>query len=425
MPNLERLAFWATALFVFSVPWERTVHVPGAGAAGSVFGAVAFALMIASLFQGGRIRLRRPALVLPIMALFVAWSALTYFWSIQPGATLGRTATYAQLFLMVWLIWQVSRGERDFEIHLQAFVLGCSVAIGAVFLNFVRGDATVVASWSGLTRFSFAGGDPNYLALTIVLGIPMAWLLVLREPSRLRGFLNMAYIPLAVVVVGLTGSRGGTISALIALMIIPVTYWHLRLGRKVLLLAALGAIAYGALYVIPDVTLERLVATPQDIQTENLAGRTDIWRAGLAYLETNENVLIRGSGSGTFSSAVENFLGRRATAHNAYLNVLVDNGIVGLTLFLAVFVVAVWPNLGVASRARSFALFLILCLAVGVFALSWEREKTLWITIALLASYRAVVVDPNLDGEGDVGPGVAAASPRSEGPRPRLGRESA
>ena len=422
MPRLDRLAFWATALFVFSVPWERTVHVPGAGAAGSVFGAIAFALMVASLFQGGRIRLRRPALVLPIMALFVAWSALTYFWSIQPGATLGRTATYTQLFLMVWLIWQVSRGERDFAIHLQAFVLGCLVAIGAVLVNFIRGDATVVASWSGLSRFSFGGGDPNYLALTVVLGIPMAWMLVLREPSRLRAFLNMAYIPLAVVVVGLTGSRGGTISALIALMIIPVTYWHLRLNQKILLLMALGAIAYGALYIIPDVTLERLVATPQDIQTENLAGRADIWRAGLAYLDAHEGALIRGSGSGTYASAVENLLGRRATAHNAYLNVLVDNGIVGLTLFLAVFVVAIWPNLGAASGSRSFALFLILCLGVGVFALSWEREKTLWITIALLASYRAVVLDPTVEGAGDDGPAGAGAAGRTGGPRPRLGR---
>ena len=400
MPSMSRLAFWATTLFVFSVPWERTVHVPGAGAAGSVFGAIAFALMIVSLVQEGRVRLRRPALVLPVMALFVAWSALTYFWSIQPNATLGRTATYTQLFLMVWLIWQVSRGERDFRIHLQAFVFGCLVAIAAVFVNFVRGDATVVATWSGLTRFSFGGGDPNYLALTLVLGIPMAWMLVLREPNRARGFLNMAYIPLAVIVVGLTGSRGGTLSALIALMIIPVTYWHLRLGRKILLLAALAGIAYGALYVVPDVTLERLVATPQDIQMEDLSGRSDIWRAGLEYLDTHQGVLLRGSGSGTFSSAVEHILGRRATAHNAYLNVLVDNGIVGLTLFLAMFAIAVWPNLLVTSRSRSFALFLILCLGVGVFALSWEREKPLWITIALLASYRAIVVDPDREGPG-------------------------
>ena len=415
MVNLHRLAFWALVAFVFAMPWERSVPVPGFGAAGTPLGVIALLLALAAIFAGGRLKLRPPSLLLGLMALFVLWSALTYFWSIVPASTLSRTATYVQLLVMVWLMWQLARTERDFRILLQTFVFGSVFAIGVVSVAFLRGEATVISATTGLTRFSFAGGDPNYFALTLALAIPMAWLLLLRGRNRYLTFLNMAYIVLAVIAIGLSGSRTGAVAAVTALSIIPVTYWHLGLGRKVLLVCALGTSAFGALWIVPDAAFQRLLGTPHDIAGENLAGRQNLWRAGLEFLSQNERAMLIGAGSASFRRAVEPQLQDRAmTAHNTYLSVLLDNGLVGVALLLGLFATAVAPHLTTSSR-RSLSLILLLTLAIGVFALSWESAKPFWFVLGILTGQRALVLgslgsNSQIRVEGTPDPGATSIS---------------
>lgn len=396
MVDMRSMAFWALIAFVFAIPWERSVAIPFIGAAGTLFGAIALLLGIASTLDAGKIRLRPPPLLLIVMALFVLWSSIGYFWSIRPPAALSRTITYGQLLVMVWLVWQLTRDERQWRALLQAYVAGSFFAILVVIFNFARGEATLVSMNTGLTRFSFAGGDPNYFALSLVLAVPMAWLLVLQSRGRAVSAFNLAFIALAVIAIGLTGSRGGAISAIVALSIIPVTYWHLGFWRKIGLTLALAATAFGALYVIPDVTIQRFLETPDAVSEDNLAGRIGIWQAGLDVLRENEQAVVIGVGSGNFRYAVERALGDDRTAHNAYLNVWVDNGFIGILLFLSFFAIATLPHLSQKTLIRSFAVILVGSMLVGIFGLSWEREKALWFTVAILAVHRPLIVTPGL-----------------------------
>lgn len=392
--RFTRVAFWSLAIFTFAIPWERSIAVPFFGAAGTPFGGIALLLGVVSLVGSGRIRLRTPSAALVLITLFVFWSSLTYFWSLNPSATVDRTMTYAQLLVMAWLVWQLTRTPRDTRALMQAYVFGCHFAILVVLLDFVTGNALIVSPSTGLARFSFAGNDPNYFALTLVLALPMAWYLTLRSENRLLNAVNLLYLPLAVIVIGLTGSRGGVVSTLIALTIIPATFWRLSIWRKFLLTVVIAVTAIGALSIIPDLTFQRIAETPQDIAEADLTGRVDIWRSGFRFLRDNEWAVVVGAGSGNYPTAVASYLGRARTAHNAYLNVLVENGIVGLSLFLALFAVALLPNLGGDRTFRSVAFVMTLSLAVGIVALSWEREKPLWFALALLTTHRTLVLSP-------------------------------
>lgn len=392
MSDMHRIAFWSLAAFVFAIPWERSVAIPFIGAAGTPFGAVALVLGLASVLDAGKIKLRPPSLLLVAMAVFVLWSLVGYFWSLRPSATLARTITYGQLLAMVWLVWQLTRSERQWHILLQAYVAGAYFAILVVIWNFVRGEATLISMNTGLTRFSVAGGDPNYLALTLVVAIPMAWLLFLETRRRMTSLIYLGFIPLAVIVVGLTGSRGGVISAIIALMIIPLTYWRLHFWRKLAILLSLGLMVLGLLFVLPEATVERFLDTPDAISEDDLAGRVQIWQAGLDVLSNNGQAVVIGVGSSNFRYAVERAIGRDRTAHNAYLNVWVDNGVIGLAIFLSFFVVAALPYLSGWSKPGSFALVTCVALAVGVFGLSWEREKVLWFILAVLVARNGIQI---------------------------------
>ena len=392
MINLHRAAFWVLVAFVFVMPWERNVPIPGAGGFGTPFAAIALALALASFFAGDRLKIRSPSVVIVLMGLFVLWSITTYFWSINPPSTLARSATYAQLLVMVWLIWQLVQDKQDFLRLLQAYVAGALFAVGVVLLGFLRGEAYHIGT-TGM-RFSFGGGDPNYLALTLALALPMAWYLFVVNKGKFFTPLNVLYIPVALLTIMLTGSRGGIVAAAIAFSAVPMTYWRLSIARKVILIGTLGAAVYAGVALTPDATIQRLLSIPEDVAEERLAGRQNIWQAGFVYLSANESAFIIGAGSGNFRNAIEGIYGRGVSAHNAYFNVLVENGVVGLVLFLAFFALALAPNVSAKVRFSGVWLALWLSLAVGIFALSWEREKPLWFVVGLLSTQRSVVISP-------------------------------
>ena len=388
---MQRIAFWALLVFIFMLPWERNIAIPGAGAVGTPFGALAFLLTVFSLVHHQRIRFRAPSLLLVVMGLFILWSILTYFWSINPAVTLSRSVTYFQLFIMMWLIWQLGRNESERALLLQAYVCGAYVAVFVVLLSFLRGEAYHVG-FSG-TRYSFGSGDPNYMAAALAVGIPMAWYLVLSCRQGFLQVLNFIYIPAAVLTIGLTGSRGGAITAIVALLVIPLTYWHLSTWRKIILLACMAAGLYSAFILLPQATLDRMLDAPEEVTSGTLTGRTVIWGAGLKILEHHSAAPVIGVGSGGFPYAVEPFLGEARAPHSAYLSILVGNGMIGIGLLLSLFVVVIIPNFTVKGPWRLFSFVLWFALAVAIIPINWENQKVMWFVLTVLTLQRAYVLD--------------------------------
>lgn len=385
----ERLAYFALLVFVMVIPWERNVAVPGLGAIGTPFGLIAAALAVLASVRNGRLILRQPSAFMAVMALFVLWSVVSYFWSVQPMSTLGRSVTYAQLFVMVWLIWQLCKTQQEHRALLQAYVVGGYVAVAGVLVAFVTGG------WGEATtgfRLSFFGGNPNWLALAIALGIPMAWHLIITGSRQYLQVLNACFIALAVLAIALTGSRGGFITATVAMIVIPLTFWHLGLLRKLALLGLLGAGLYSAFIVLPEANMERLLTTREEVATGTLTGRTRIWSAGLDVVQSDPTVSLFGAGSGNFGAAIAASHGAASAAHNAYLSILVGNGLVGLTLFMGLLLLALAPVLALKSPLRQlyFALWLTLC--VALFPANLETQKSVWFTLALLSTASAYVL---------------------------------
>lgn len=387
---MRSVAFVALLVFVFALPWERNVSIPGVGAAGSLLGMFVMALTAMSLVNHGRIRMRAFSLFLGLMAAFVAWSALSFFWSIAPGASVVRTVSYAQLFLMAWIVWELCRTEAERLALMQSYVLGGYFAMAAMAVDLVLGQAAIV-EWSA-ERYSFAGGDPNYLAAGLALGLPMAWHLYLARRESWFGVLNALYVPLVVIAIGLTGSRGGMLAALVAILIVPVTFWSLAWWRRGLVLVLLSGLLYTGFLVIPEVNLQRFTGLTEDLAEVDLAGREAVWRAAFELLTTDQTLSAVGSGSGTFRPAVEPILGWQNSAHSAYLAIWVTLGGVGLLLFLGMVVVAVVPNLLGRGPPRVFALVQGAALLVAIAPVSWDNQKILWFVLVLLTTFRAIVL---------------------------------
>src|SRR5690242_13750160 len=89
---LTSAASIALFLFVVTMPMENAVVIPGLGTFARIAGGVAFACGLMALLEGGK--LRAPSLALLIMAAFVGWAALSYFWSVSPEETITQVLSY-------------------------------------------------------------------------------------------------------------------------------------------------------------------------------------------------------------------------------------------------------------------------------------------------------------------------------------------
>ncbi|NIQ55574.1 MAG: hypothetical protein GWN71_20065, partial [Gammaproteobacteria bacterium] len=199
----------------------------------------AFPLGVLAVLWRGRLRRLAPPLIL--MAAFIGWSALSMFWSIEPESTQIRTKTFLQLGLLAWLIWELAP-THERQAHLfQAYVLGAYVAAFDTIGNYLAGAATATG------RFAAEGFNPNDLGFTLVLGIPMAWHLATLSRIPVLIWVNRLYVPIAMIAVTLTASRGAFLPALVALLIIPWSLtrqrWSVRAAVVVLLAGSVYAMS--------------------------------------------------------------------------------------------------------------------------------------------------------------------------------------
>jgi O-antigen ligase len=376
MNKLAYLLLWIT---VFATPWQRTVLIDGVGTFARVAGLAAFAVGCVAIAESRG--MRRPALFHVWAVGFVVWSGMTLFWTLDTDATVVRFGSYLQVAGLLWLIWELAPTHERRMLLFQAYVLGAYVSATAIILNYLEGQALLTRGGVVRPRFAPSGFNPNDVAFLMVLALPMAWHLgTLHGPLLLR-WINRLYLLIAMLAILLTGSRSGLLLLPIALLIVPWTVSQLSLRTKVVMLIILAAAATVAWKYVAPAALARLATTRAELEQGTLNTRKVVWKAGLHLFPSHP---LGGVGAGAFEEAVVPFLGYQKTGHNTYLTVLLEQGIVGLTLFLLA-LVSVFLHIPAAPpRERRFFTVLLLTLCLGLIPRTWQDEKQLWIVLALL-----------------------------------------
>jgi hypothetical protein len=380
---LGKVAFASLWLLVFAIPWEDAVTISDFGTSARLIGMVTGVFGILAIVERGRVR--RPSPGHFLMALFVVFAAVSYLWSLYPEGTLTQALTYFQLFTLVWLIWELSPRGREQKRLMQAYVFGTFVSgIDTVYL-FLSHQESVYQRYAG------ARLDANDLGLMMALSIPVSYYLLIQSKGAIAWVYRVQLL-LAGTTVLLTASRGATLASLVALLIVPLTHSRLTARQRIAVLLTVSLLFCGAFLFVPESSWERLSTTPNELARGTLTGRRVIWAAGWELFREHPFV---GIGANTFRVIVSRVLAEpiRAgndiltpapPAHNTFLSVLVEQGVIGLALFCAL--------LGVlALSLRALPPFpqklWIVCLGVwivGVSSLTWEMRKPTWFFFGLL-----------------------------------------
>jgi O-antigen ligase len=371
-----RLAFVFLWLFVCSFPVEKTIEIPGLGNVSKILGTLALGAGFLAVLVDGRIRVLTRAHA--VLALFVLWTALTMRWSLDPSATAMKAVTSLLLLGMAWLIWEFCAQERNVIQLMQAYVFGTLYASANTLLRYQLARQTYYR------RYAADGFDPNDFALTLALSIPMSYSLALRAQGR-KAWFYWAQLGLVCLSVLLSASRTGFLASCMAASIVPLTFDYTRRKQKLLLVTGLIAAALGLAAVVPASSWQRLATIGSEVQSGSLNDRGTIWRAGFEVYREN---WFGGVGSGAYPRSVEPALGWPSdwliVAHNTFLSVLVETGIVGFLLFaafLALLVRAIWRMQGVSRMVWAVTAMVWF---VGVNTLTWEIRKPTWLIFALV-----------------------------------------
>lgn len=370
---MTSLAYAALWIFVFSIPWENLFVIPGVGAVTRLTGVLAAGIAVLAIVVSGRMRRLHGFHVAAL--LFLVWAGVEVLIFHMGEKIPAKFWTFVMLFVVVWMIWELA-GSRQRQLGLlTAYV--CGAGVSAI-------DTIVVyrKSAGGYGRFAAAGFDPNDLAMTLVLALPMAWYLGMTYRPPLLRWLCRAYLPIGVLAIGLTGSRGGLLVTIVALLIVPLMLDRLTPGRLVTAIGMLAVSAGLAAAYIPDTIVERLSTTSAEVENVDFGNRIKLWKAGFHAFERRP---MTGHGTSGFVRAITPELGSESrVAHNTYLSVLVELGIVGLILYLTMFMAVYRSVVCLPKLERRFALTLLATLAVAILPLTWEDRKPVWFVLAAL-----------------------------------------
>ncbi len=372
---MRRIAWVLLLLFAFAIPWEYSLDLgEPLGNIARVVGLLLLLVAIPAVLQAGRVR--APGPMQWLVLAFYLWFCCTYFWTIEPLVTQARMRGYFQEMMIVWLVWEFAESAGDLRALLRATVAGSWVLALLTIANFATAEAVANAQ----VRFAAIGQDPNDVARFLNLGFPLAALLVNSERRWMWRLLAAGYLPLGLVAVLLTASRGGFVAAVVALggSAVLLAYGH---PKRVLAGAfALPPLAALLWWIIPRGSFERLATIPEQLQGGDLNQRLNIWTAGWhAFVKAP----VLGTGAGTFVSAAGT--ASIDTAHNTALSIAVSGGLVELTLAMAILAAAIWALMQTCGPLKWAMAVALAAWVVTSLVATVEESRTTWLLLALIA----------------------------------------
>jgi O-antigen ligase len=380
-PVLDRLAFNLLWAFVMAIPWEGNTLI-GGFAITRWLGLLAVGVSV--LWFSVRGSTRKPCALHGWTAAFVVWASLSLAWTHDAAMTLSRIGSYVQLSIMAWLIWELARTEKRWMALLYAYCMGACVSSIEAVANLAMGVSVASGNaQDAYARYAPAGFDQNEFALLLALSIPMAVYLLTRRQSLQAAMLCWAQLLLGTVAILLTGSRAGVISLAVAFTILPFALSLLRGWKRRTCWVALPCVAVCAVFLVPATTWERLLTTGTEIADGSLDHRTVIWAAGLNVFREHP---FFGVGAGAFGPSVAGAIDINYVAHNSFLSVLVELGVVGALILLGILASMFYLAVRMGGLDRWLWTVLLLTWAAGASSLTWEYRKATWFLIGMVAA---------------------------------------
>jgi O-antigen ligase len=332
----DRVAFVALIAFTVILLLAPQSFLP-------VLKTIRIALVAATVAVAGHAldaTIRRRALVpaipeIGITLALLAWTILTIPFSYWPGGSVALlTDQYLKAIVFFWLIGTLVTTRERMRVFAWTLAL-CSIPLAVMAVqHYLSGDFlfTGVASVKRISGYYGLSGNPNDLALTLNLLIPIAGALLFTARGAVARLMAAVALLVAIPAVIITFSRAGFLTLGAIVFVALVVMARRRAGWAA---AGVLAAALAALPLMPAGYLDRLstITNIEADQTGSAQGRWTDFQVAATVVAENP---ILGVGMGQDILALNEARGRTTwrSVHNAYLEYAVDLGLPGVALFL-------------------------------------------------------------------------------------------
>ena len=394
------LAFFVVLTFFDQLPGSPTSGLTLLKAAGFVL-AIAWLTALAARRATMPLLFRDHPWLAYVTVFFLTWSFASVLWAEDPVSARFETSRLVQNAVLFFIVFSAIEKRQ----HL-LWVLGAY--LGGAFLTAVVGLAGGSSSeqfspYADVGRLSGGIGDPNELAAILVPAVAIAAFLIPTTRAPLMRWLLLSLVLVISLALFFTQSRGGILALAVVLVVTPFLAGPVRL-RALLVIIAVAALGIGYF---------ALVAPPQAIQhvtkfsVGSGTGREDLWRVSIQMFNDHP---VGGVGTGNFQVIEPKYalhdinltrpdlvVDTPKVAHNTYLHILTELGLIGITAFGAMLVgsllIAIRAIRSFAERgelrlevvARGVLIGTLGMLAAFVF-ITAQYEKQLWLLLGVCVS---------------------------------------
>jgi O-antigen ligase len=383
---------------VAALPWENKLGYPSPTLSLiKIIGAVVFLAYVIKMTRNSHERIYLPPLVGVVVLLFL-WIGLSMVVSPDPAACVSKMLRYTLFMSFFFLVIQLVEGRTGVERVLRWFTLSVTAAsLYAVYVFIAIGGG----------RAAGPVQDPNDFAYLLATTLPICGYLIASD-SRRRLLWSACFLFICAATLA-TFSRGALVGVgvLVAWGVVTrrIPVWALLTG-----LATAGVVVIFAFTVWKPLINESLQAK-ENIANANTTSRKAFWSAAIQLTEQRPLV---GVGPDRYPLVAPSLIKNspihlaKPVTHNSYLEIMSEDGIPALFLFL-LYLLLSWRELRKVERrardggdldtarlATAFQASMIVAVVSATF-LSEQLTSPLWLIPALgLVLSRQYAAEPAL-----------------------------
>ncbi len=242
-------------------------------------------------------------------------------------------------------------------------------------------------------RIAGPGGDPGFLALSVIFPALIAFTFLYMRKSKFTRTLLILFIMLMFLIMLATGSRGGLLSLLIGISVL----WFFTKMKWKYTIAILGVLILPIFILIISLANP---SSPTERYTGSAGSKSVIYRIGfsrMAFSMIKDHPIV-GVGTGNFTSEYYRYLRKNPIvprdapyhAHNGFLQMWAENGIFGFLVYIALFFVSAGMMVTVIKNTndqviRSLAVLFLSCVSSHFFFAGTSNvleNENYWIVFA-------------------------------------------
>ncbi len=260
----------------------------------------------------------------PLLAAFFAYNILGYLWT--PSFSAYSLYNYAKIIAIVMCLYCQTYNRREKNFLFLGSVVSCLIVCWFMITesNIGYTDNRMTVAVFGVEQ------DPNYLGYLFLIPAAVSIRQLLNRKAVYQKIFFAVLAVLILFCVMMTGSRGALIGIASVAIVCVITRFK-KLSTKIIFCVAMAlliALVYGfVLTLLPEHIAARF--SIRDVLESGGTGRTEIWDSAFQALREAPHKILFGFGTSSSTALIG------WATHNLFLQLLLELGLVGLSLFVA------------------------------------------------------------------------------------------